>query len=224
MTPDVETLRDLHWGFDDKGPYYFLTHHKSTPRHEYVDPAPCYSHDEALVRSLAAHVSGVAPLPLPIKIFLLSHEPLGRMNGWYSDDSRWEEVDRGGKMVWVTHPVGTITLAGKRIPLHPAMTRYLVPHEYGHAVFYHLARAYGVKDEELKTHYIETVRPETKKTYGPGKWHEAVGEIFANDFRILVARLEHEFWPHTVTRPERCLEAIYFWRQVARDLDWPSLT
>jgi hypothetical protein len=32
--------------------------------------------------------------------------------------------------------------------------------------------------------------------YGGGTWHKSPGELLANDFRILVAGVEPEFWPH----------------------------
>ena len=59
-------------------------------------------------------------------------------------------------------PIGLICLAGKRIPPHPAMTRYLMGHEYGHGVFYHLARLRGFEqDSEGLRKLYQALRPET---------------------------------------------------------------
>ncbi len=50
--------------------------------------------------------------------------------------------------------------------------------------------------------------------YGGGRWHAAIGELFANDFRILVARAELEFWPHPgFPRPETLPVVVEFWEQ-----------
>jgi hypothetical protein len=44
-----------------------------------------------------------------------------------------------------------------------------------------------------------------------GCWHSAIGEVFACDFRILVAKTEVEFWPHPgIERPEG-IRAVRDW-------------
>ena len=215
----VEVLREPTYGFDDKGPAYTPSHAGSWTRTVYVDPAPCYGHDEALVRTLFARLRELAPLPIPLKVCLLGHEPTERTNGWYSDEGKWEKDAEG---VHRKAPVGLICLAGKRIPPHPAMTRYLMGHEYGHGVFYHLARTRGFdSDSEPLRKLYQALRPETSSRYGCGQWHQNTGEVFANDFRILHMRLETEFWPHDgVPRPEKVQAVIDFWRRVPEELGW----
>ena len=174
----VVELTTPSFGFDDKGPAYYPTHAGTWARAEHVDPAPAYSHDAGLVRQELAHLRTVAPLTFPLAVVLLSHEVTSRTNGHYCDDRAYTKDGR------VEFPVGIIVLSGKRIPIHPAMTRYLVAHEYGHGVEYHLARLRKVKDRQILEQYVERVRPDAERGYGCGKWHSNVGELFANDFRI----------------------------------------
>jgi hypothetical protein len=210
-------LTDPGWSFDRELPAYFVKHAGTWGRSELVDPHPAYAHDVDLVRTELAHLRAVAPLPFPLAIFVLGHETAGRTNGHYSEEHVYDEDRRNSTTV------GLIVLSGKRIPIHPAMTRYLVAHEYGHAVEDHLARRRGMKDEQLKQLYRERVRPDASPDYGCGKWHANVGELFANDFRILIADREREFWPHAgFTRPEYIAAAWDFWRDAIAELRAPA--
>lgn len=215
---EVIALSEPGWSFDDQGPHYHLGFDGSHSRQEKVDPAPCYAHDVDAVRAELAHLQRVAPVPVPLGIFVLSHEMRGRTNAWCSEDRVYTKDDRE------SYPIGIIAMSGKRIPIHPAMTRYLVAHEYGHFVEAFLARHRGLKDGfRLREHYRALCRPDGLETYGPGKWHQAIGEIFANDFRILIAKREPEFWPHPgVTRPEDELSVIGWWTKVREELWTPA--
>jgi hypothetical protein len=213
---EVILLTEPSWSFDDHGPAYPLSFDGSYARTERVDPAPCYAHDVDAVRAELAHLQRVAPIPVPLGIFVLSHEMRGRTNAWCSDD----RVYPSGAGTVNSYPISIIVMSGKRIPIHPAMTRYLVAHEYGHFVESFLARERGLKDGfRLRERYRALCRPQGSEVYGCGKWHQATGEIFANDFRILIANREAEFWPHPgVARPEDELSVIGFWTKVRDEL------
>lgn len=203
----VKVLKDVEYGFDDKGPRYYTSHAGSYRTQHFVDPAPCYAHDVELVKKELQHLQAVAPLPDPLAIFLLSHEELGRTNAWCEDAMFWDDKE-------VQHHVSIITVNAKRIPPHPAMTRYLIAHEYGHAVNNWIVRFAKVKDEEFDQRYISDFRLKATTAYGCGKWHQNVGELIANDFRILVAKREKEYWPHEgFERPEKVKGLTKWWRQ-----------
>jgi len=72
----------------------------------------------------------------------------------------------------------------------------------------------GLKPDDLKTFrddYAKMRRLKTQKHYGPGTWHKSIGEIVANDFRILGAGVEAEFWPHPgITHPKK-LKTVQKW-------------
>ncbi len=105
-----------------------------------------------------------------------------------------------GKYVKDT-PIGLIVMSGKRQPPHPAMTRYLVAHEYGHNVEWMLERVRDSKtlhSGEVVAEYAKLRGlPDDALHHGSGgRWHDSATEIFACDFRILVGQTETEHWPH----------------------------
>lgn len=215
----VKLLTDPDHGFDDRGLHYQVQHAGSYGREVLVDAAPAYAHDVDLVARELARVQVLAPLPFPLAVLLLSHECVSRTNGTYYDEYNYsgEPTTIGGKTKYP--PVGYIVLSAKRIPIHPALTRYLVSHEYGHGVMYHLARLRGVDSQSLLADYRDLCRPNTSHGYGCGRWHANVGELFANDFRILVAEREVEFWPHPgFLRPDELLAVVGWWAQAIKEL------
>jgi hypothetical protein len=123
---------------------------------------------------------------------------------------------------------GIIFLCGKRVPPHPAVTRYLVAHEYGHNVEYMLNIARGAQsawDEALSIEYAQ-VRglPDSTLHHGDGgNWHDSIHEIIACDFRILVCETEVEFWPHAgIARPEHVPALAAWWAEARQAADKPA--
>jgi hypothetical protein len=219
-TPHPDQIVELYtpdrmsWGFDDDRPFYNISHAGGWTRQDKVMPQPAYAHSIEATQAELMHLREVAPLPFPIKVALLSHDFVGGTNGFYNNDSKYN--GENGK---IDYYIGIIVLCAKRIPIHPAMTRYLVAHEYGHAVEYHLERQRELKDGGMKKFYTEHVRPDAVDRYGPGHWHAAIGELFANDFRMLVADREQEFWPHPgYARPETVPAVVDFWNEARKEL------
>jgi hypothetical protein len=181
-----------------------------------VDPFPGYAHDLGLVRDLVAECEAAFPLNGGrAELCSLQHEFLGRTNGLTWEDTVWRRDDGSEWNVTITKPDGstedfkgqahTIVICGKRIPIMPAMTRYLVTHEYGHAAFNHTRRLLGIsesKDAELEAEYMRIRGCELPKAKGDGeRWHRLASEVIANDFRCIVMRRELDFWPHEVPHP-----------------------
>lgn len=205
---------DLSYAFDGQGPFYTIQHANGHSWQEKVKATPCYTHDIDTVEVELARLQCLAPIPYPILIAILSHEFVGGTNGFARDGYYYNYET--SKTEW---HIGQICLCGKVIPIMPAMTRYLVSHEYGHLVEDQLERMRGLKDGELRKQYIETMRPDATYRYGPGHWHSNVGELIANDFRCLVAERELEFWPHPgFARPEDVPAVVAFWSHAQKDL------
>ena len=90
------------------------------------------------------------------------------------------------------------------------MTRYVIPHEYGHTIQHWLERCMGLKNEELEPIYADMRGLKHSDAYGGKNWDGNTGEVLANDFRIVVCGLESEFWPHSVKHPDK-LKTIKKW-------------
>lgn len=195
------------FGGSDGRPYVMTGQGHWGSRRSYVDPFPAYGHDDDLVSETLTAVQQAFPLPpeVSLQITILPFEDQSRTNGWTQHD--WHRDYQEGKEASERRFIPTIVLSGKRIPPHPAMTRYLVAHEYGHVVAGWLAHKAGdqnadprvVEEEYAKLRYLEKL----ERGYGGGTWHLDAGEVMANDFRILVCGIETDYWPHPgVPRPE----------------------
>jgi hypothetical protein len=203
----------IHWPFEGQ-PYVYATLPGSYIQIQ-VDPFPCYSHDRQLAEQCIRRVEAAFPVGFPVTWCLLGVESISRTNGWA--DRQWIYHEGQQEREW--RPC--IVLSGKRIPIHPAMTRYLVPHEYGHVVRWWILHQRGDKDEvvtDFDREYMELrgLKSDECSGYGGGKWHHNVGEILANDFRICVAKAEPEFWPHEVERPQNMPVVRKFWQSMVR--------
>jgi hypothetical protein len=213
---------DLVWSFDN---YNSITHPTfSSKEGPYtssvkVDPFPGYAHNADLVKSHAEKVLTDFPIRRLVRFFLPAYEVLERVNGWcrcvrdYDNDQK----DEQGRFAWNV----SIIFSGKRIPPHPAMTRYLVAHEYGHAVERAIEhrRCIDERNGVLRDEYVKlrasNINPDI--SYGGRTWHATWSEIFANDFRILVTNTELEFWPHPgFARPEEVPGLKEWWDNEVR--------
>lgn len=166
-----------------------------------VDPTPCYSADWRYVMSAADDCEKVFPLPILPFYFTLPYEPAGRNNACapvvYLDD---------GAAGWTT----AIYISGKRIPIIPAVIQALVAHEYSHHIERYISWKLGrsIEPEYAALRKIP-IRPNPR-------WHEDIGEIIANDCRILVFGTEPDYWPHDCAHPFSlsCDAIAAFWQRM----------
>lgn len=210
---------ELHWPFDGQGqPYLLVPDSDRYPSRVVVDPFPAYAHDRQMVEMLAEQVGHLWPVPWRVQIVILPYETPSRSNGWADTNPTGYDSD-GKAKGWRTN----IAFAAKRIPIHPAVTRYLVFHEYGHAVeeAIQFKRGLKVTSDDLMAEYRKVRGLSPDGVYGGGVWHQQACEVFANDFRILICGVEPEFWPHRDTpRPEQ-VDGLREWWDAARETCCP---
>lgn len=214
----LNVMRDAEWSFRDSVPRWRHRMHGITAT---FDPFPAYTHDVEVVQAAADYVVECCPPAWDVELYVADREEVGRSNGF-------SHVDEGGHYEGDEYvkdpPVGLIMLSGKRVPPHPAVTRYLVAHEYGHNVEWMINVARGVKhthDEQLVKEYAR-MRGLGKKTLhhgSGGRWHDGVHEIFACDFRLVVCGVEPDYWPHPgVPRPEAVPAVEGWWSEALASL------
>jgi hypothetical protein len=209
---ELAANKDLRWDFASSEPTFYVND-GNYGRHVKVDPFPAYGHELAAVNVECARVWNTFPLDRDIAVYILDREEVGRCSGQTFTGANYSGEKKDDEYPWTA----TIVLSGKRIPIHPAMTRYLVAHEYGHVVSRYLRwlRKEGDKSDSDSPMYQEYAKLRgCPPGYGGGKWHSSVMELFANDFRILVVGSEKEFWPHPgFARPEGLPEVVEWWKK-----------
>jgi hypothetical protein len=212
---NIDLMRDGNWSFRDTPSV--VTYSPKNYGAGTFDPFPAYSHRPEHVAAAADAVMAAFPPLWDVDLYSMNREEIGRSNGYSNlrDSGHWEDDE------YVKDPItGVIVLSGKRIPPHPAVTLYLVAHEYGHNVEFMLnaARGSSPSSDDLITEYAEFrgLPPESVHHGSGGRWHDSAAEIFACDFRILVCRTEAGYWPHPgVKRPE-FVEGLREWWELQR--------
>jgi hypothetical protein len=191
----VQEVHNLKWSFDGGDPYFEYGGWPEHPFKAHVDPFPGYGHNPSVIRYLADQIETAVPLKSKISIYLSNYELIQRCNGFAQDFGE----------------TGAIVLSGKRQPIVPQMTWYILGHEYGHHVEFALDGKYG-HGETAKDYF--NLRPRANSEYGARKWHSNIRELFANDFRILVLGHEVDYWPHPgFKHPKQCPDIVEYWEE-----------
>jgi hypothetical protein len=194
----------IQWDFDGNPKAILKTANSQWVSYVTVDPFPCYSHDIELVRRCAEEAEERFRIGFKTFWFTLPMEASGRTNGAATDNTI---KYKGDEKSWD----GVIYLSGKRIPLHPGMTRYLCFHEYGHIVDNWICYKRKLEHSGFDNEYAQMRGIENFKGYGGRRWHKNVGEVIANDFRIAVCGIEPEFWPHPGIEHPNNVPAVHDW-------------
>jgi hypothetical protein len=94
------------------------------------------------------------------------------------------------------------------------MTRYILAHEYGHHVQFYMDFMKGDVLPEYQAMRGGSIK------YAARQWHQNVGELFANDFRILVAGIEMDFWPHPgFDHPHKNKDVQRWWADAVQEIE-----
>jgi hypothetical protein len=213
MTEKVTLLTDSDaiWKWEDSKCSFSLKTPNGSQTHSIVcDPFPCYSHDKEYVLKISEVVEKSFTLGFPSYYYLLPFEEISRTNG-----NARKCIDYNSEEQPYAYE-GMIVLSGKRIPIHPAMTRYLVAHEYGHLVDNWICYKRGLDADALDEEYAKMRNIPFSDEYGGRKWHTNIGEIIANDFRIVVAGVEDEFFPHDCIHPHKDKNVIEWWENAVK--------
>jgi hypothetical protein len=216
------TTQDLQWAFRDGNPRYSYSERGGGSCE--VDPMPCYAHDATIAVPAISTIELIWKPETPVVWHLAAFEDTGRTNAFAQKlEDYYEEYGDGRK--WTSH----IFLSGKRTPINPAVTEYVVAHEYGHHVDYWIAnRSYPdierdyERDTEFQKAYAVLRGCDYSKKYGAGNWHNSIGEIIANDFRILIAGVQTNYWPHDIEHPFKVKDLDNWWSdqlKTRRNLD-----
>lgn len=173
------------------------------------DPFPGYGHNRQLAAETAGHLVEVWPPGSPVTYWLPELEHTTRTNAFAH--RAFNYTAEGRPDTWHAH----VMLSGKRTPIHPAMTRFLTAHEYGHHVEYWLEAMRGLDPGDVRTDYAAMRGLDVIDASG-GHWHHAAAEVFADDFRTVIAGVELEHWPHPgVDRPGP--EILDWWASARTD-------
>lgn len=220
---ELDVMAEADWDFRTGDPSWQWGNYR---RMATFDPFPAYPHHLDDVVEAAGFVQDCFAPAWNVELYVADREEVGRSNGFSYVHAGSHYDDASDK--WVQDkPTGLIVLSGKRVPPHPAVSRYLVAHEFGHNVQYMIARYKGHENlhaDEWLAAYAE-LRGLGAANMHPGnggRWHDSITEIFACDFRILICDLEPGFWPHPgIAHPTQVDGLNRWWQEVADEVsDW----
>lgn len=205
---------DLTWKSHAEHPFFDVKNVLTSYYHTiYVDPFPCASHNVDFIKKKVTMVESIFPIAAPIKYVLLPNELKERVNAM----AYQEYVDDKYKKKYKFE--GTIALSGKRTIIHPAMSNYLIAHEYGHMVDYWINQS---MNQEEKSENASLFRKRyaafrgidfNQKLTGYG-WKNNIAEVIADDFRIVMAKTDVDFFPHQCGNPAKNKKVTQYWQKL----------
>jgi hypothetical protein len=216
----------LFWRFETNQLPYFNLKGVANPwngKQIPVDPFPCTPHDKALLERYQQRIEEIFPIGTLLQWVIVPFEVDTRTNAWASSTHLYssDEQDRITK----THKLeGQIVMSGKRTIIHPAMTKYLVAHEYGHQVDYWISKCMqeqmedgtGSSDTDVfRKKYAAFRGVEFSFDYGGGRWKNNIQEIIADDFRIAMGGTDVDFFVHDkVPHPLTDNKVLDYWTEL----------
>lgn len=206
----VQELKEPEWDWE-KEAYYSLGEGYGV--RAAIDPFPSYQHSLITTSRMLDRLQAI--IAIPVTIYLLPFELKSRVNGFTDIQYLNWSQDNG-----YTDAKHIIALSGKRTPIPTGMTEYLMAHEYGHAIEHFIS--YKLKNDELRVDYAKMRGLDINRDYGTGgNWTDASGEVFADDFRVIYAGVEPDFWPHTVEAPtvDNIHDIHNWWIEKINELD-----
>lgn len=205
---------DIKWPFDGSAPFVSLDT-KPWPRTEFVDPFPCYVHQEELVNQLVEVYEKKANLKYKPYYFNVPYESQSRTNGCATKNEDYSRSPKEGEAGET--PINPyIIFHGKRICIHPKMTEYLVGHELSHITIYNLEAILGVDYKGLEDEYCKLRSIKKNSEYGAMKWHTNTTEIMTNDCRVILYQSEPHFWQHPVEHPQKNQKVVDYWHEMKK--------
>lgn len=200
----VKKPEELIWPFEGHPRYnYNYEFHKYT-RSIIVDPFPCTMHDPKLLAEEVEIIEDKFPIGSFLRWIILPHEVESRVNAWaqkdfiYTDDSEEQEALKK------RHKLDcAIVFSGKRSNIHPAMTKFLVAHEYGHIVDHWITACMKEELDSRDDRLFEktwcefrSVKWKDDNDYGGGRYRNSITEMIADEFRIVIGRVDIDIWQH----------------------------
>lgn len=199
-----------------------------------IDPFPTTVTDVKIVEERVPVIESKFPIGTILQWVILPHEVMERSNAWANYDYLYCDNTEEGSLIQKKHKMtGLVVFSGKRGNIHPAMTRFLVAHEYGHQVDYWINALMKAeedsRDEDLfHKRYAEVRGLEFKDdtNYGGGNYHDSLVEIIADDFRIVMGETDPDFYQHSCVNPLDCPSIIQYWNDLRNkygfDIWWPE--
>lgn len=201
----VKKPEELIWDFCGEHPYYRVNKLSSDFYEDIkIDPFPCTSHNMEIIKKEVEVVERHFPIGSLLQWIIIPHEFISRSNAYASYEEIWrdERKEKNKLDAW-------IVFCGKRTNIHPAMTKFLVSHEYGHQVDYWITHCMMEEEKSndrdifrKKWAEVRGIEWSNDEGYGAGRYHNSITEMIADEFRVVVMDRDTDFWQHDVYKPD----------------------